>query len=417
MRFRLDSKAAKLITVAIAVLLLAPFSFVAWSRYRAARVAEYEDRQSLERAIQLEPGDAKYQERLGRYILFVEQDAPAALAHFQMAAEINPNSARNWLGVAQSQLILGDSKASLKAINRALEVDPTTPSVSWEAGNLLVTLGETKRAMQQFRVTLASDPTMVWQGLQLIRRMESPAEAAKLALPPDPAIYASFISLLLQSKDLQDAKLVWADLVALKKPFDPRFSFPLLGSAIASGDLDSATRVWDDLAKADADVARLSRDGNLLHNASFEYNVLNGGFDWVLPATSTPDPLLQTDISNAHEGKRSLMASFDNTRPSELGLAQLIVLDGNSQFRFTGYIKANLQTANGLMFAIADMKTGKRVLETEEVVEGNRWVKLSGGFRTGPEKSIYVIRILRTGPSLIRGTAWVDDLSLTRVPQ
>lgn len=417
MRLRLESKFAKLITIAVAVTLLAPYSFVAWSRYRAARVADNEDRQSLERAIQLEPGDARYQERLARYILFVEQDASTALIHFQMAAAINPNSARNWLGVAQAQLILGNSDAALKAIDHALEVDPTTPAVSWEAGNLLVTLGQSERAMRQFQLTLASDPTMVWQGLQLIRRMESPAEAAKEALPPDPAIYASFISLLLQSKDVANAKLVWAELIALKRPFDPRFSFPLLGSLIASGDLDSATQVWADLAKANPDVARLTQDNNLIHNASFEYNVLNGGFDWVLPGTSTPDPVLQTDISNAHGGKRSLMASFDGTRPLELGLAQLLILDGNSRFRFTGYIKADLQTANGLTFVIADMKSSKRVLETDEVVEGNRWIKASGEFRTGPEKSIYVLRILRTGSSLIRGTAWVDDLSLVKEPE
>ncbi len=417
MRVRLDSKAAKLITIAATVLLLAPYSFVAWSRYRAARASEHDDRGSLELAIRLEPGDAGYQERLGRYMLFVEQDAPTALVHFNAAAEINPNSARNWLGVAQSQLILGNSNAALQAIDRALEVDPTTPAVSWEAANLLLTLGQTQRAMQRFRLTLANDPTMVWQCLQLIRRIDSPAEAARLALPPDPAIYASFISLLLQSGDLQNAKLVWDELVGLKKSFDPRLSFPLLGGVIASGDLDSATRIWKDLAKVDPEVARLSKGDNLIHNASFEYNVLNGGFDWVLPATATPDPLLQTDVSVAHEGTRSLMASFDGTRPPELGIAQLVVLDGKSRFRFTGYIKSDLQTANGLTFAIADLKTGNRVLQTDEVVDGAGWIKVTGEFRTGPEKSIYVIRILRTGPSLIRGTAWVDDLSLVKDPE
>ena len=417
MRLRLDSKIAKIATIAVALVLLTPYGFVALERYRAASVAAKEDRASLERALQLQPNDADYHERLGRYMLFVEQDPPAALRHYEKAASLNQYSARNWLGVAQSQLILGNSPAALNAIDHALEVDPHTPSVAWETGNLLVTLGYPQRAMQQFRFTMANDPTMVGQGLQLGRRMEAPADAAKLALPPDPEIYIRFINMLLLSKDIVGAKQVWPELIALKRHLEPNQSFFYLATLLNAGDFDSATKAWSDLGKICPEVARLSRGDNVIHNASFEFPVLNGGFDWILPGTSTPDPVLQNDVSNAHEGARSLMATFDGGRPPELGLYQLFVLDPNSLYRFTGYIKADLQSANGLRFIIADINSGKRVLETEEVLESKAWREVGGTIRTGPEKHLYALRIVRNETTLIRGAAWVDDLQLVKVSE
>lgn len=414
MRLRLESKIAKLVTLAVVVLLLVPYSMVAWSRYHASTVARGEDRGSLEWALQLQPGDATYQERLARYFLFVDQDAPAALVHYQMAAAINPYSARSWLGIAQSQLIIGNTNAALNAIDHALDVDPHTPSVAWEAGNLLVTLGQVQRAMQEFRYTLANDPTMVGQGLQLIRRLESPSEAAKIALPPDPPIFLTLINMLLQSKDIKGAQQVWPELIALHKSFEPKQGFYYIWALISAGEFNAATQAWADLEKMSPEVARLRQKNNLILNGSFEYPVMNGGFDWLLPGTSTPDPLLQTDISDAHEGRRSLMATFNGTRPSEVGLHQLLVLEPNSHYRFTGYIKADLESANGLRFVIMDTKTRQRMIETVDVVDGKRWTPLTGDFRTGPEKHLYYIFIERSGLTLVRGTAWIDDLQLVK---
>lgn len=416
MRLRLESKIAKFLTFAVVIALLAPYSYVAWSRYHAAQVAEAGDRDSLERAVELQPGDAAYQERLARYMLFVDQDAAGALAHYRIAADIDPYSARSWLGVAQSQLILGDSDAALKAIDHALEVDPQTPSVRWEAGNLLITLGQVPRAMQQFRFTLENDPFMVAQGLQLIRRMAAPSDAAKYALPPDPAIYATFIDMLLQNKDLDGARQVWPHLIALHKSFDPHLSYFYITSLAVSGDLDGAVAAWKDLEKVLPEIARLQQGNNLIHNAGFEYPISNGGFDWTLPDTYQR-PLLQNDISDPHEGRRSLMVSFDATRPSSIGVCQFLVLEPNTRYKFTGFMKAKLETANGLRFAILDPKTGTRLMETDDVVESRQWKELSVEFHTGPEKRLYLLNIERTGNTLVRGSAWIDDLRLVKESQ
>src|SRR6478672_8270543 len=173
MRIRLESPASKL-AVSLGVFgLLFPYSWLSLSRYRAAGLAQSEDRALLERAVAMQPGDADYHEHLARHLLYVEQDASRGSQEYQVAATLNPYNAQSWLGVAQSELILGNENASLDAIHRALGVDPQTPSVAWESGNLLVALNHVDAALRQFRFVLANDPSMLIQGLQLIRRLES----------------------------------------------------------------------------------------------------------------------------------------------------------------------------------------------------------------------------------------------------
>jgi hypothetical protein len=57
------------------------------------------------------------------------------------------------------------------------------------------------------------------------------------------------------------------------------------------------------------------------------------------------------------------------------------------------------------------------MLETEDVIDERRWIPLTGDFRTGPEKHLYHIFIERSGPTLVRGMAWIDDLQLVKEPE
>jgi len=226
MRIRLESPASKL-AVSLAVFgLLFPYSWLSWSRYKAASLAQLDDRASLERAVIMQPGDADYHEHLARHLLYVDQDASRSSHEYQLAATLNPYDAQSWLGVAQSELILGNESASLEAIHRALSVDPQTPSVAWESGNLLVALNNVDAALRQFRFVIANDPSMLIQGLHLIRRLEaSPSKAAELALPPDPATHLVFMNMLIQNGELIGAKQVWKVVTKLHQPVVPSQTF------------------------------------------------------------------------------------------------------------------------------------------------------------------------------------------------
>jgi hypothetical protein len=414
MRIPLESKAAKLTVLLFVGGLLLPYCLVALSRYRSARLAEKDDKVSLERAMLMEPGDANYRERLGRYSLYVEQDATKALEHYRIAAELNPYSAHNWLGVAQSQLILGDERAALSAINQALTVDSRTPSVAWEGGNLLVTIGQVDAALQQFRFVLANDPAMLIQGLQLISRLEaSPAKAAQIALPPDPSIHFAYINLLAQSGQIKEAKEVWPVMMGLHQPLDPRQSFYFLGILIRSGDSGAAMQYWNELAKVNPEIGRLQQPGNLIQNGGFEYPILNGGFDWLYLPSADVD--LNNETSDSHEGKRSLLVTFHGKRTSDVGMHQNVVLEPNTRYHFSGFMKSNLQTANGVRFMLVDVKTQRHLFDTDDTVDDRQWKEYVADFTTPADVGLAVFLMARSNNTLIRGRLLVDDLHLEKV--
>ncbi|MGE5110822.1 MAG: carbohydrate binding domain-containing protein [Acidobacteriaceae bacterium] len=414
MRIRLQSKPAKLLALAVTVLLLTTYCVIANSRYRAARVAAKGDRTSLERAIALQPNDADFRERLARILLFSDQDAAGALRNYKIATGMNPYSSASWLGLAQSQLILGNQAASLQATEHAVDVDPTTPSVAWEAANLFVTNGRTEPALREIRFVLANDPSMLFQGLQLVHRLEPSApKAVQIGVPRNATIYLAFITMLAQQNQLDDAKAVWPLLMQLHQSFDPKLSFFFLQSLINSGQAETALRYWNEMAKELPEIKRLNDAGNLIHNPGFEYDTLNGGFDWLYAGSQEVD--LRNETSDAHEGRRSLLITFLGQRTSDVGMHQYVELEPNTRYRFRAFMKSDLQTANGLEFMLIDLSTQKHLFETNDSVDDRQWKEFSAEFVTGPKTQLGVLLMARTGGTLVSGNALVDDLRLEKV--
>ncbi len=422
MRIRLQSRPAKLLAVAATLALLTPYCLIAFGRYRAARLAASDNRASLERAIAMQPNDANLREHLARILLFSDQDASDAVRNYRIATGMNPYSSTSWLGLAQAQLILGNQSASLQAAKNAVDVDPTTPSVAWEAANLFIIAGQTEAALREIRFVLANDPGMLLQGLQLVHRLEPSApKAVEVGLPRDAATYLAFITLLARQKDenkkdpMEDAKAVWPLLMGLHQSFDPKLSFYYLDSLIKSGEAKDAIEYWDEMAKRSPEVARITQPGNLIHNAGFEYDTLNGGFDWRYLSSQEVD--LHSETSDAHEGRRSLLITFLGQRTSDVGMYQYIVLEPNTRYRFRGFIKSDLQTANGLQFMLVDPTNQKHFFETEDSVDDRHWRELSAEFVTGPSAQLCTLMMVRSGGTLVRGNALVDDLRLEKVTQ
>jgi tetratricopeptide (TPR) repeat protein len=416
MRIRLESRAAKLLATLATLALLIPYCEVAGMRYLAARVAQKPDRASLERAVAIEPGNAEYRERLGRYLLFTDQNAAAALRHYQIGAALNPYSATSWLGIAQSELILGNEASSLDAIDQALDVDPTTPAVAWDAASLFVATGHTESALRELRFVLANDPGSLFQGLQLVRRLEpSAAKAAQTVLPDDPAVHFTFINMLLQSGHLEDAKQVWPVTLRLHQPIDPKLAFYLFNTLLQSGDSQTALKYWGELSKVSPEVGRLQQSGNLIHNPSFEYDTLNGGFDWLyLPSTEVN---LEAETSDSHDGRRCLSVTFLGQRTSDIGIHQYVLLEPSTRYSFHGYMKSNLQTAQGPRFILVDLKNNNHLFESEESISDRQWKKFTATFVTAPNTDLAILLVGRSATSLISGKMLIDDLRLEKVGQ
>ncbi|MGH9532799.1 MAG: tetratricopeptide repeat protein, partial [Terriglobales bacterium] len=111
--------------------------------FLADRLSNSLDLASLERAVQLEPGNAEVHQRLGRYYFFGLGQTEAAAEHFQHAVDLNPHKARHWLNLALVHQITGDSAAQGQVVQRALLAEPANPAVAMEAANFFLVQGNT----------------------------------------------------------------------------------------------------------------------------------------------------------------------------------------------------------------------------------------------------------------------------------
>src|ERR1043166_10312509 len=110
MRIPLQSRTAKVFLLGGCILL--SVSYVAYSAvdFLAAHFAENPTLASLSRAVRLQPRNAEYQYRLGRYLSLVELSPAQAGAPFRAAVALNPHQARYWMALAGVYQSLGDDQ-------------------------------------------------------------------------------------------------------------------------------------------------------------------------------------------------------------------------------------------------------------------------------------------------------------------
>ena len=170
MKVPLQSRPLKFLLLVLSALIAVIFSALAAIDALAAHYSDESDLESLQRAVKLQPGNADYHYRLGRYYSLVSQSPEQASQAYLSAIKLNPNSARYWLELAGTYQWMGKSEAQKDAVDHAVATEPTTPQVAWEAANYYVVQGDSDRALKEFAVVLANDPYLPPAALQFCWR-------------------------------------------------------------------------------------------------------------------------------------------------------------------------------------------------------------------------------------------------------
>jgi tetratricopeptide (TPR) repeat protein len=198
MRIPISSWGRKALLLTLALLTGVAYCGFTLSEFLAAYFSRKVDRVSMQRAIQLQPGNADFPYRLGRYFWLVERSPEAAAQSYRTAVALNPHKARYWFDLAAVYQFLGDTQGQKDALEHAILADPTTPDVAWEAANLYLVQGETDKALREFRVVMANDPYLPSAALQLCWRAEPDVDALlRDAVPPISSVYVAFLDLLI----------------------------------------------------------------------------------------------------------------------------------------------------------------------------------------------------------------------------
>ena len=118
MILRLESSASRWVFFVASVLLAAPLIYFSLRSAWAEHLAESGTREALERATQLEPGDARNWYLLGRDFQYNLEapDNARAIAAYRQALSFDPRSPAVWLDLAEAHETQGDLASALKKL-------------------------------------------------------------------------------------------------------------------------------------------------------------------------------------------------------------------------------------------------------------------------------------------------------------
>jgi Flp pilus assembly protein TadD len=414
MPIELRSPLRKFSFAGVCLVLVGLYLHLALRAYLASHLAATPTLPNLNQATRLEPSNAEYRELLGRSLALLGANLDDAIARYRTAVDLNPYVARYWLDLAGAYQVAGRTSEQAQSVEHAVEADPTTPHVAWEAANFFLVQGDQERALRNFRVVLANDPEAVNSALQLCWRATGDVnQILDRALPRRPELYLSFLRLLISEQEVAAAENVWNHMIALNQEFSTKLAFPYFRFLIAKHEVTAAQSAWEQMAGVNRSLQPyLPSRENLVVNGGFEETVLNGGFDWWYQ--SNPHAALAIDTSVFFDGTRSLSVTFDGRNPGDAGILQFIPVKANTNYEFSAQCKTeDIDSASGPRFAIGDAYTTASYVLTDDFLGTNPWRAQHARFQTGPSTNLVLLKIVRdpAGP-LIRGKLWIDDLKL-----
>jgi tetratricopeptide (TPR) repeat protein len=419
MQISIAIRGRKQIVAATAIALTCAYVALAGSRCLAAWFGDRGDLSSLQNAVSLDSGNADYRNHLGRYYALVARDPASAIAPYQAAVHLNPHSARYWFDLASAYQVLADPSDQTSALEHAIDAEPTSPDVAWEAANLYLVQGKTARALQEFRVVLANDSSLGDTAMRLCWRIEPDVEALlRDVVPASSDAYIAFLNLLLSREETAGASRVWDALMQTSQPFERRYVSDYFQYLIRHREVDQAVRVWRQGARRFELSSYLPSNTSLMVNGNFSLDVLNEGLDWHYE--KQPGVQLTLDNSEFHSGPRSLSISFDGPGISDAGIFELVPVQPNTDYEFSAYYKnGEIEGAGGPHFTVQDMYNPATIYyDSDELKDAGFWKLASGNFTTGSDCKLVVVRVRRLpAGSPIRGKLWIDDFRLERKQQ
>lgn len=411
MEIPLNSARRKYGIVAAIFLVAAVYLTIATRRFVAAQLSDSTNADHIRLAARLEQKNAEYHKILGR-LLESGNDAQGAAEQYAIASGLNPYDAQNWLALAWSSQAINNAREQRRALERAVEADPTTPQVAWDAANLYLAANQRERALPLLRVVLENEPGEAYRIFQLCSHVADVDTIVRTLLPADPAAYLSFIEFLKSVKDVSGSERVWAALVGLGKKFDAPRALAYVDFLISQRQVSAARATWIDTVRLADLSGHLPSRENLVTNARFESEILNSGFDWRYRKQANVDAEL--DAVDFHSGPRSLSINFDGPGISDAGMAQYIAVQPENEYEFSAYYKAGtMDGAGGPRFAIQDAFSGKSLFLSDDLKTSEDWRQVVGEFKTGPDTQMVLLSIVRLpAGSPIRGKLWADDFRL-----
>jgi len=383
------------------------------TQFFAALFSEIPRASYQRKAIKLDPLNAEYRDSMGRFELLVQQSPTNALPWLHAATALNPGRSEYWLDRAVAEHLVGDSGNERNSLDKVRAANPHSSDVAWQIGNLYLSQGALEPAFREYRRVLENNSVLTPQALEICWRVRPDIDFLLQNVIPASAD-EPLLSLLVSRNHPDAAARVWDRMAALQQPVERRLLFDYLDYLFTHHYPVRASRVWQQAATLSNLAAYQPTETNLLVNGDFRLNVLNNGFDWIYQKSSAVS--LAIDPDESHSGSRSLRIEFQGPGIEDSGIRQLVSVNPDTEYAFSGYYKAaEMDGAGAPKFAIEDVYSGARLFMSDDLRDAGSWTNVNGRFTTGPETDLIVLRVARVPAGRpIRGKLWIDGLKLVK---
>jgi len=421
----LSSAAARGALVGVALAIAAYLCYFSVQNARATYYTETETLQGLERATQIEPGNARNWYLLGRYLQYSFEDAnpQRAISSYKKSLEINPRGTSAWLELAATYESEGNDDAARNAFINAKKTYPLSAEVSWRYGNFLLRQGELNPAFVEIRRSVEADPGRAAAAVSRCLRVEPDANVIlDQVLPARSDIYIAVMEDLAQDRQIDNALKVWTRIVAMHRKIRLHDAFQVVMELRGTGRASEAHKVWEQAVEL-AGLAQLEGPRNsMVWDGGFESDVTGEAYAWRFAKTSR-SAQIGFDTQEEYSGKRSLRVSFDGSADVAFyDVCQTVPTEAGTSYELSAWMKSkDLTTDQGVRIELRPGIPGLPGVSTTDVRGTQPWTRFAAVWPGAKENQETQICLRRDASdqedNKIRGTAWVDDVALTPIPK
>jgi hypothetical protein len=399
-----------------------------------ALAVHYSDQGTLEgyqRAVQLEPKNAKNWYLLGRYLRleFEHPDPEGAVRALKTSMSLDPRSARTWLELASAYEDKGSLGAAREAFIRAKVAYPRSAEVSWQYGNFLLRVGETQTAVTEIYQAVQEDPTFGLPAFSTLQRFEPDIDTVlDRDLPHIASVYLDILWGSYYDGPTNVSLKVWGLLFELRKTMSPdevpvghlqttrQTLFSLVDKLILKGPLSEAQHVWNEVLTFLHIPRPNDPPGSLVWDGGFETDVSGGGFSWRMPIPA--ESMVRYDRNTKHTGERSLRVRFDGKRNVDFhDVCQFVLVSPEVDYDLSAWLRTDAITTNNGIFLRLNTPFNNAMGATTAQVTGTiPWTRFNIEWKASRDVHIAQICLIRL-PSQkldnrISGSVWLDDVAL-----
>jgi putative inorganic carbon (hco3(-)) transporter len=330
----------------------------------------------------------------------------------------DPAGTYRWEDLGEAMEKAGHTGPARYCFRRALVLAPRIPYTLYRAADFHLGLRENRKGLELMTRTWEADPgyeQTIFRDYD--QKRIAVGEILRYGLPGGHA-YQGYLRFLIGLEKTTDAEKAW-DWIIAHRYADDKLANDYVQFLVGKKEYEAAQEAWACYAGGRENGYP---ESNRVFNGDFESDPTESHFDWRIE--KYPGATIDFDREVRYSGVRSLRIQFDGTQNvSKIGISQTVFLKPG-RYRFEAYVRArDISTDEGLAFRVANEEAANRLSFTTKPVLGSTdWTLVEHPLTVPPTGSgIVKLQLVRT-PSLrfdnlIRGTFWIDQVSISRNPR